>query len=65
MRRCGDYCGHQGEHHTERDAAHLLDRSPRTLENWRYGEQPIPFVMRNGARYRLADLASWLLINEI
>ena len=42
----------------EADAADLLGRQPKTLANWRYGDQRLPFVIRAGrALYALEDLA--------
>jgi hypothetical protein len=50
---------------TEQDAARLLSRAPTTLRNWRFNGQPIPVQrINNRVRYRLQDLAAWLLENR-
>jgi len=48
------------DHVTERDAARLLNRAPRTLRNRRALDRPLPFRKRAGRiEYALADLAGW------
>lgn len=45
----------------EADAAELLGMAPKTLRNWRYTNEPLPYTTRAGRPlYALSDLAEWL-----
>lgn len=47
-----------------KDAAKILDRSPRTLANWRVMGRGPKFVgSGSGLRYRLSDLTAWIDAN--
>ncbi|WP_150291668.1 hypothetical protein [Sphingobium estronivorans] len=42
-------------------AAELIGVATKTMRNWRYADQPIPFTTRAGhPLYKLHDLADWL-----
>lgn len=47
---------------SEENAAELLNRDVRTIQNWRYGHQPIRFQkLRGRVRYKLTDLAEFII----